>query len=142
MPKIYNQLNNIRLKLEKHYKDMQDVEFTIQEGKLFMLQTRTGKRTGMAAVKIAVDMVKEKLINEKTAIMRIEGDHLNQLLFPVFDLKAKNAAVSAKRGVAKGLPAGPGAAYGAVCFTADDAVKVAKTGKKVVLVRKETSPRM
>ncbi len=140
MPKIYNQLNNIRLKLEKHYKDMQDVEFTIQEGKLFMLQTRTGKRTGIAAVKIAVDMVKEKLINEKTAIMRIEGDHLNQLLFPVFDLKAKNAAVSAKRCVAKGLPAGPGAAYGAVCFTAEDAVKVAKTGKQVVLARKETSP--
>ena len=140
MPKIYKQLNNIRLKLEKHYKDMQDVEFTIQEGKLFMLQTRTGKRTGIAAVKIAVDMVKEKLIDKKTALQRIEGDHLNQLLFPVFDPKAKNSAISEKRCVAKGLPAGPGAAYGAVCFTADDAVAVAKTGKKVVLARKETSP--
>ena len=140
MPKIYKQLNDIRHKLEKHYKDMQDVEFTIQEGKLFMLQTRTGKRTGIAAVKIAVDMVKEKMINDKTALQRIEGDHLNQLLFPIFDLKAKAAAVSSKKVVAKGLPAGPGAANGHVCFTADDAVKVAKTGKKVVLVRKETSP--
>ena len=140
MPKIYKQLNDIRIKLEKHYKDMQDVEFTIQEGKLYMLQTRTGKRTGMAAVKIAVDMVKEGLIDDKTALQRIEGDHLNQLLFPIFDPKAKTAAVSAKKCVAKGLPAGPGAAYGAVCFTADDAVKVAKTGKKVILVRKETSP--
>jgi len=140
MPKIYKQLDDIRHKLEKHYKDMQDVEFTIQEGKLYMLQTRTGKRTGMAAVKIAYDMVKEKLVNDKTAVQRIEGDHLNQLLFPIFDSKAKAAAVSAKKCVAKGLPAGPGAAYGAVCFTADDAVKVARTGKKVVLVRKETSP--
>ena len=140
MPKIYKQLDGIRHKLEKHYKDMQDVEFTIQEGKLFMLQTRTGKRTGIAAVKIADDMVKEGLIDEKTALQRIEGDHLNQLLFPVFDSKAKHEAVSSKKVVAKGLPAGPGAAYGLVCFTADDAVKVAKTGKKVVLVRKETSP--
>ncbi|MCK5450173.1 MAG: pyruvate, phosphate dikinase [Candidatus Omnitrophica bacterium] len=140
MPKMYKQLNGIRLKLEKHYKDMQDVEFTIQEGKLFMLQTRTGKRTGMAAVKIAVNMLKEKLINDKIALQRVEGDHLNQLLFPIFDLKAKDAALSAKRFVAKGLPAGPGAAYGAVCFTAEDAVKVEKTGKKVILVRKETSP--
>ncbi|MBU0571397.1 MAG: pyruvate, phosphate dikinase [Candidatus Omnitrophica bacterium] len=140
MPKIYKQLNDIRLKLEKHYKDMQDVEFTIQEGKLFMLQTRTGKRTGLAAVRIAVDMVKEKLIDRKTAIQRIEGEHLNQLLFPVFDLNAKRAAISAKKCVGKGLPAGPGAAYGAVCFTADDAVAVSRSGKKVVLVRKETSP--
>ncbi|MDP8259295.1 MAG: pyruvate, phosphate dikinase [Candidatus Aadella gelida] len=140
MPKIYKQLNGIRLKLERHYKDMQDVEFTIQEGKLFMLQTRTGKRTGMAAVKIAVDMVKEKLISDKDALQRIEGDHLNQLLFPVFDPKAKSAALSSKKLAAVGLPAGPGAAYGAVCFTAEDAVKVAKTGKKVILVRKETSP--
>lgn len=140
MPKIYKQLEGIRSKLEKHYKDMQDVEFTIQEGQLFMLQTRTGKRTGLAAVKIAHDMVKEKLITQKTALQRIEGDHLNQLLFPVFDLNSKEAAIKAKRNVAKGLPAGPGAAYGHVCFTADDAVKVAKTGKKVVLVRKETSP--
>ena len=140
MPKIYKQLDAIRHKLEKHYKDMQDVEFTIQEGKLFMLQTRTGKRTGIAAVKLAVDMVNEKLIDDKEALQRIEGDHLNQLLFPIFDPKAKLSAISSKKLVAKGLPAGPGAAYGAVTFTADDAVKVAKTGKKVILVRKETSP--
>ena len=140
MPKIYKQLNDIRLKLEKHYKDMQDVEFTIQEGKLFMLQTRSGKRTGLAAVKLACDMVKEKLITDKVALCRIEGDHLNQLLFPIFDIKVKAAAVKAGKCVAIGLPAGPGAAFGAVCFTADDAVKVAKTGKKVILVRKETSP--
>jgi len=140
MPKIYKQLEGIRHKLERHYRDMQDVEFTIQEGKLFMLQTRTGKRTGMAAVKIAVDMVKEGLISDKEALKRIEGDHLNQLLFPIFDLKAKGSALSGKKLVAKGLPAGPGAAYGSVCFTADDAEKFSKTGKNVILVRKETSP--
>lgn len=140
MPKIYKQLDDIRLKLEKHYKDMQDVEFTIQEGVLFMLQTRTGKRTGLAAVKIAVDMVKEKLISEKTGLSRIEGDHLNQLLFPILDPKAKTAAINAKRVLAKGLPAGPGAANGCVVFTADDAVAWVKKGKKVLLVRKETSP--
>ena len=139
-PKIYKQLNDIRLKLEKHYKDMQDVEFTIQEGKLFMLQTRTGKRTGLAAVKIAVDMVKEGLVSDKVAINRIEGDHLNQLLFPIFDTKSKAAAVSAKKVVAKGLPAGPGAAAGQVVFNADDAVKWVAKGKKVILVRQETSP--
>jgi len=140
MPGIYKELDAIRHKLEKHYKDMQDVEFTIQEGTLYMLQTRTGKRTGLAAVKIAADMVKEKMISDKTALQRIEGDHLNQLLFPIFDLKSKAAAVSENRCVAKGLPAGPGAAYGQVSFTADDAVKVARSGKKVILVRKETSP--
>jgi len=140
MPKIYKELEAIRRKLEKHYKDMQDVEFTIQEGKLFMLQTRTGKRTGLAAVKIADDMVKEGLIDEKTALKRIEGEHLNQLLFPIFDLKSKDSAFSQNRIIAKGLPAGPGAAYGHVCFTADDAEKTARSGKKVILVRKETSP--
>lgn len=138
MPKIYKQLMDIRKKLERHYKDMQDVEFTIQEGKLYMLQTRTGKRTGLAAVKIAVDMVKEKLITDKVAIHRIEGDHLNQLLFPILDPKAK--AANSKNVVAKGLPAGPGAANGHVVFTADDAVAWAKRGKDVILVRKETSP--
>ena len=140
MPKMYDQLNKIRLKLEKHYKDMQDVEFTIQEGELFMLQTRTGKRTGLAAIKIAVDMVKEKLITDKVALSRIEGDQLNQLLFPIFDAKAKTQALKSNRLVAKGLPAGPGAASGLVVFTADDAVKWAAKGKTVVLVRKETSP--
>lgn len=140
MPKIYEQLDKIRLKLEKHYKDMQDVEFTIQEGKLYMLQTRNGKRTGLAAIKIAVDMVNEKLINEKTALGRIDGDQLNQLLFPIFNTKAKQAALKGGGLVAKGLPAGPGAASGLVVFTADDAVKWAAKGKNVILVRKETSP--
>ncbi len=139
-PKMYKELDAIRHKLERHYKDMQDVEFTIQEGKLFMLQTRTGKRTGLAAVKIAVDMVKEKLISEKVALSRIEGEHLNQLLFPILDPKDKSAALSAKRCVAKGLPAGPGAANGQVVFTAEDAEQWVKKGKKVILARKETSP--
>ncbi len=140
MPKIYKQLEDIRLKLEKHYKDMQDIEFTIQEGKLFMLQTRTGKRTGLAAVKIAVDMVKEKLITEEEGLLRIEGDHLNQLLFPILDPKAKAEAVSKARVIAKGLPAGPGAASGQVVFNAEDAIAWAEKGKKVILVRRETSP--
>ena len=140
MPKIYKQLDGIRLKLERHYRDMQDVEFTIQEGKLFMLQTRTGKRTGLAAIKIAVDMVKEGLISEEEALMRIEGDHLNQMLFPIFDLDDKAKAVADGRVLTKGLPAGPGAANGQIVFTADDAEAWAKAGKKVILVRKETSP--
>ncbi len=140
MPKIYKQLEDIRFKLEKHYKDMQDIEFTIQEGKLFMLQTRTGKRTGLAAVKIAVDMVKEKLITEEEGLLRIEGAHLNQLLFPILDPKAKAEAVSKGRVIAKGLPAGPGAASGQVVFNAEDAIAWAEKGKKVILVRKETSP--
>ncbi|MFH1459206.1 MAG: pyruvate, phosphate dikinase [Candidatus Omnitrophota bacterium] len=135
-PPIYEELNSIRNKLEKHYRDMQDVEFTIQEGKLFMLQTRTGKRTGLAAVKLAVDMVNERMITPKEALMRIEGDQLNQLLFPIFDLKAKaNAKL-----IAKGLPAGPGAASGQVVFTALDAEAWKKKGKQVILVRHETSP--
>ncbi len=140
MPKMYKQLDSIRLRLEKHYKDIQDVEFTIQEGTLYMLQTRTGKRTGLAAVKIAVDMVKEKLITEKEALKRLEGDHLVQLMFPIFDPKAKAAAVVKKRVVAKGLPAGPGAANGIIVFNASDAEAWAKKDKKVILVRKETSP--
>ncbi|MFP4472904.1 MAG: pyruvate, phosphate dikinase [Candidatus Omnitrophota bacterium] len=140
MPKIYKELNTIRLKLENHYRDMQDVEFTIQEGKLYMLQTRTGKRTGLAAIKIAVDMVKEGLISEEEALMRIEGDHLNQMLFPIFDLDDKERAVKDGKVLAKGLPAGPGAANGQIVFTAEAAEKWAKSGKKVILVRKETSP--
>ncbi|HSA31209.1 MAG TPA: pyruvate, phosphate dikinase [Candidatus Omnitrophota bacterium] len=140
MPKVYDELNTIRLKLERHYREMQDVEFTIQEGTLYMLQTRTGKRTGLAAIKIAVDMVKEKLITTEEALMRIQGDHLNQLLFPIFDLKDKGEAVANKRVLTKGLPAGPGAANGLVVFTADEAEKWAKEGKKVILARKETSP--
>ncbi|MDP8229946.1 MAG: pyruvate, phosphate dikinase [Candidatus Gorgyraea atricola] len=136
MPKVYKELDAIRYKLERHYKDIQDVEFTIQEGTLYMLQTRTGKRTGLAAVKIAYDMVKEKMISPKEAIMRIEGDQLNQLLFPIFEPKAKSNATV----VAKGLPAGPGAASAQVVFTARDAEVWKSKGKKVILVRHETSP--
>jgi len=136
MPRIYKELNIIRYRLEKHYKDMQDIEFTIQEGKLFMLQTRTGKRTGLAAVKIAYDMEKEKLITPKEALLRIEGEQLNQLLFPIFDTQAKAKA----KKIAKGLPAGPGAASGQVVFTADVAEAWKQKGKKVILVRHETSP--
>ncbi|MFH1519552.1 MAG: pyruvate, phosphate dikinase [Candidatus Omnitrophota bacterium] len=136
MPKIYQQLDDIREKLEKHYRDMQDVEFTIQEGRLFMLQTRTGKRTGLAAVKIAYDMVGEKMIKPEEALMRVEGEQLNQLLFPIFD----PVSMSKTKKIAKGLPAGPGAVSGHVVFTADDAEAWKKKGKKVILVRHETSP--
>ncbi|MBU0633762.1 MAG: pyruvate, phosphate dikinase [Candidatus Omnitrophica bacterium] len=136
MPKIYKELDDIRNRLEKHYRDMQDVEFTFQEKKLYMLQTRTGKRTGLAAVKIACDMVKEKLIDPKEALLRIEGEQLNQLLFPIFDLKVKAAA---KR-IARGLPAGPGAASGQVVFSATEAEDWNRKGKKVILARHETSP--
>ena len=140
LPKAYKELVGIRNKLEKHYKDMQDIEFTIQEGRLFMLQTRTGKRTGLAAVKIATDMVKSRLITQKTALTRVEGAQLNQLMFPIFEPKDKTEAVNSGKLVGKGLPAGPGAATGQVVFTADDAVAWNKKGKKVILVRHETSP--
>ncbi len=136
MPKIYAELEAVRKKLEEHYRDMQDVEFTIERGRLWMLQTRTGKRTAAAAVKIAVDMTKEKLIDKDEAIMRVEPARLDDLLHPVFDPEAKRQAVT----VAKGLPASPGAATGQVVFTADDAEAWAGEGKKVVLVRLETSP--
>ena len=140
--KVHTQLAGIMKKLEKHYTDMQDVEFTVQEGVLYMLQTRTGKRTGLAAVKLACDMVKEKLITPAEAVKRIEGDHLNQLLFPIFDPKEEDAAK--KKGLDKvyGLPAGPGAAAGKVVFTAADAEKAVRKDKsaRVILVRHETSP--
>ena len=140
--KVYRQLIGIMKKLENHYRDMQDVEFTVQEGKLFMLQTRTGKRTGLAAIRIACDMVKAKLISPEEAILRIEGDHFTQLLFPIFDPK-KEAAVK-KRGLAKahGLPAGPGSAAGKVVFNAKTAEKEVEKNKKarLLLVRRETSP--
>ena len=134
MPKPYKTLETIYKKLEKHYSDMQDIEFTIQKGKLWMLQTRTGKRTAAAALKIACDMVSEKLITEKTALLRIDPNQLDQLLHPMFDPKAK------KEIIAKGLPASPGAATGQAIFHADDAEKLAAEGKKVILVRIETSP--
>src|SRR5262245_39411377 len=133
LPECYKQLREITDRLEKHYRDMQDFEFTIQEGRLYMLQTRNGKRTGKAAVKIAADMVKEKLINAEEAIMRVEPMQLDQLLHPILDPKAT------AKPLAQGLPASPGAASGRIVFTADEAVEMAKSGK-VVLVRKETAP--
>lgn len=134
MPECYKQLVDIRGILEKHYKDMQDIEFTIEKGKLFMLQTRNGKRTAKAAIKVAVDMVNEGLIDEKTAVLRVSPSQLDQLLHPSLDPKAK------KNVIAKGLPASPGAASGEVVFTADEAEAAGRLGLKVILVRVETSP--
>jgi pyruvate,orthophosphate dikinase len=126
----------IKKRLEDHYTDMQDIEFTIERDKLYMLQTRTGKRTGVAAVKIAVDMVKEKLIDEKAAVLRVPANDLTQLLLPSFRPAARNAADV----LARGLPASPGAAVGRLSFTAEDAKERAQAGERVILVRKETSP--
>lgn len=134
MPEIYAQLEQIYHTLEKHYKDMQDIEFTIQDGRLFMLQTRNGKRTGTAAVRIAVEMVEEGLIDKKTAVLRVPPAQLDQLLHPMIDAKAKVDVI------AKGLPASPGAAVGRVVFTAKAAEEWAARGEKVVLARTETSP--
>ena len=139
-PEMYSQLEKVRRSLEKHYKDMMDIEFTIQDGKLYILQCRVGKRTGFAAVKIAVDMVKEKLITEKDAVMRIEPDQLNQLLRPIFDNTEKDSAIKQGRLIAKGLNAGPGAATGRIYFNAADAEEAAVRREKVILVRIETSP--
>ena len=136
MPVIYKELDEIQQKLEDHYKDMQDLEFTIQEGKLWLLQTRNGKRTGAAMVKISMDLLGEGKIDEKTALLRNEPNKLDELLHPVFD---KNAIKKAKV-LAKGLPASPGAATGQIVFFADEAEEWAAKGKKVVLVRIETSP--
>ena len=135
MPENYKLLVDIRNKLEDHYKDMQDLEFTIQEGKLYMLQTRTGKRTAAAALQIAVDMEKQGFIDKKTAVTRVEPQMLDQLLHKQLDKEAKEKADV----LAKGLPASPGAALGKVVFDADDAVEEAKNGN-VILVRTETSP--
>jgi pyruvate,orthophosphate dikinase len=136
MPKSYAELLTVRKTLEKHFKDVQDIEFTIQEGKLFMLQTRNGKRTAAAALKFSIDMVKEKLIDWETAILRNPADQLDQLLAPIFDL----AEVKKAKAIATGLPAGPGAATGKIYFNADRAVVAAEKGEKVLLVRVETSP--
>jgi len=134
MPDQYKQLVEIYKTLEKHYKDMQDMEFTVQEGNLWMLQTRTGKRTAAAAVKIAADMVDEGLIDKEEAVLRIDPEQINQLLHPAIDPKAKRNIIS------KGLPASPGAAVGKVVFSSEDAEIEAKHGQKVILVRVETSP--
>jgi len=136
MPDVYEQFVNVAELLENHYKDMQDIEFTIEKGKLYMLQTRNGKRTAFAAVKIAVDLVEEGKITKEEAIMRVEPNQLNQLLHPTFDAEALKAA----KPLAKGLPASPGAASGKIYFTADEAVEASRQGEKVILVRLETSP--
>lgn len=136
MPEIYKELDVIQTKLENHYRDMQDMEFTVQEGKLWMLQTRSGKRTGAAMVKIAMDMFRQGMIDEKTALLRIDANRLDELLHPVFD---KDALKNAKL-IAKGLAASPGASTGKIVFNADDATEWAKKGEKVIMVRIETSP--
>ncbi len=135
-PKIYAEITKIRNRLEKHYHDMQDMEFTVQEGKLYMLQCRNGKRTGPAAVKMAVDMVEEKLIKKEEALLRVKPDQLDQLLHPQFEAKALKSATP----IAEALNASPGAGCGQIVFTAEEAVEWSKAGKKVMLVRKETSP--
>jgi pyruvate,orthophosphate dikinase len=135
-PTIYKQLEDLKNNLEQHYRDVQDIEFTIQQGQLFILQTRNAKRTGMAAIKSAVDMVAEKRISKEEAVMRVTPDQLDQLLHPMIDPKERKTLVS----VAKGLNASPGAAVGRIVFSAEDAEKWSSEGEKVLLVRKETSP--
>ncbi|WP_119679097.1 pyruvate, phosphate dikinase [Indioceanicola profundi] len=134
MPEVYQQLAAVRERLETHYRDMQDIEFTVQQGKLYMLQTRTGKRTAAAALKIAVDMAQEGLIDQKTGVLRVEPKSLDQLLHPTLDPKAR------KQIIAKGLPASPGAASGKVVFSADEAERLSELGEAVILCRIETSP--
>ncbi|MEK7849855.1 MAG: pyruvate, phosphate dikinase [Candidatus Omnitrophota bacterium] len=136
MPVVYKELFDIQERLEQHYRDMQDIEFTIEKGRLFMLQCRIGKRNGPAAVKIAVDMVKEKLIKIEEAVARVTPEQLDELLHPIIDPIAEKG----HKAVAKGLPAGPGAASGTVVFTSADALRLKKEGKKCILVREETNP--
>jgi pyruvate, orthophosphate dikinase len=140
MSRPYAELQKVCKILETHYKDMQDIEFTVEDNQLWMLQTRSGKRTGFAAVRIAVDMVEERIISKKEALLRVEADHLNQLLRPIFDNKDKEQAAKEGRILAKGLPAGPGAATGKIVFHAEDAVAGKESGEQVVLCRTETSP--
>ena len=136
MPEIYKELDAIQTRLEDHYKDMQDMEFTVQEGKLWFLQTRNGKRTGAAMVKIAMDLYRDGIIDDKTVLKRMEPEKLNELLHPIFD----TAALAKAKVIANGLPASPGAATGRIVFFADDAAKWNEDGEKVILVRIETSP--
>ncbi len=140
MPEAHAGLLRVRDVLEKRFRDMQDLEFTVEDGRLYILQTRNGKRTGFAAVRIATDMVDEGLISEDEALSRVEPEQLVQLLAPVFDVKQKSDAMKANRLLGKGLPAGPGAASGRIALTAKEAVRMAGDGKPVVLVREETSP--
>ena len=135
-PSLYKKLTNIRIKLEQHYVDMQDIEFTIQKGNLWMLQTRAGKRNGAAAIKMAVDMVNEGLINKQIALTRVDPEQLDELLHPMLDPESEKEATL----IARGLPAGPGGAVGKIVFTADDAELWKKRGEKVILLREETSP--
>ena len=139
MPKAYAQLEKVRVKLEKHYKDMQDMEFTVEEGKLYMLQTRTGKRTPAATFKIALDMVNEKLITKEEAVQRVKPEDIERLFYPVIDSKVDKKALQSKI-LAHGIDAVPGAAVGKVCFSAAEAEEWAERGEKVILVRRETSP--
>ena len=136
MPEVYEQLFGIRNQLEDHYHDMQDIEFTIQDGRLWMLQTRVGKRTGTAALNMAMDMLSEGQIDNPTAVLRVKPEQLDELLHPIVDPEAEAKAEL----IAKGLPAGPGGAFGQIVFSADDAVKWTKAGKTVLLVREETNP--
>jgi len=136
MPEVYTELDEIRKKLESHFRDMQDIEFTIQEGKLWMLQCRTGKRTGIAALQMAMDMLKEGMIDEKTAVMRVSPTQLDEILHPVLDAASEKKATV----VGRGLPASPGGAVGMIMFSPEAAMKAAEEGKKVILVREETSP--
>lgn len=136
MPKLYNELDKIQQRLEKHYHDMQDIEFTIEQGKLYMLQCRVGKRNGVAAVRMATEMYQSKMIDKKTAVMRVGPNQLVELLLPMLDPKAELVT----KAIAKGLPAGPGGARGRVVFSSNDAVEWAHRGEKVILVREETSP--
>src|SRR5262249_3419395 len=139
-PEIYRQLLKVRRTLERHYREVMDIEFTIQQGTLYMLQCRVGKRTALAAVRCAVDMVRERLITPKEALQRVEPERLNELLRPVFAPAEKQAAIEAGRLLARGLNAGPGAATGRVAFHADDAEEMAARGEPVILTRIETSP--
>ncbi len=139
-PALYSELFAIRNNLEKHYRDMLDIEFTIQEGKLFMLQCRVGKRTGTAALTMAMDMLDEKLIDEKTAVLRVVPNQLDELLHPILDVKAEEDAMLRGELIAKGLPAGPGGAVGKICFTCEEVLEAAAKGENVILVREETNP--
>jgi len=140
MPEVYKELEDVYQKIERHYRDMQDIEFTIQNRKLYLLQTRRGKRTGFASVRIAVEMAEEGLIDKKTALMRVEPDQLIQLLSPIFGRQEKEIAIRDGKFLSAGLNASPGAASGKVVFTADEAVAMANSGDEVILVRLETSP--
>ncbi len=139
-PEIYRELFAIRNKLEAHYKDMLDIEFTIQEGKLFMLQCRVGKRTGTAALTMAMDMLDEQLIDEKNAVLRVMPNQLDELLHPILDVKAEEDAMLRGELIAKGLPAGPGGAVGKICFSSEEVIAASAKGEKVILVREETNP--